>query len=135
MNHTQSTSVTSSFSSFARRSAVAMGHPLVFGLAIATILVWALTGPLFEFSDSWQLVMNTFTSIVTFLMVFVIQNSQNRDSVAIQVKLNELIRAVEGAKNRLIDIEEDTQADLEEVKRGYKSLAKEARDQDRELPD
>ena len=128
MNQTQSISAMSSFSSFARRAAIAMGHPLVFGFAIAMILVWALTGPLFQFSDSWQLVMNTFTSIVTFLMVFVIQNSQNRDSVAIQVKLNELIRAVEGAKNRLIDIEEDTQADLEEVKRWYKSLAKDSRD-------
>ena len=74
-----------------------MGHPLVFGLAIVTILVWALTGLLFQFSDTWQLVMNTFTSIVTFLMVFIIQNSQNRDSAAIQVNLDELIRAVEGA--------------------------------------
>ena len=97
MNQTTSSFTTSSFSSFTRRSAAAMGHPLGFGLAIVTILVWALTGLLFQFSDTWQLVMNTFTSIVTFLMVFIIQNSQNRDSAAIQVNLDELIRAVEGA--------------------------------------
>ena len=135
MDYGQWITVASSFSSFAKRAANALGHPSVFGFAIATILGWVVTGPLFQFSDSWQLVMNTFTSIVTFLMVFVIQNSQNRDSAAIQVKLNELIRAVEGAKNRSIDIEEDMQEDLEQVKRQYKSLAKQARYEDVTSPE
>jgi low affinity Fe/Cu permease len=90
-----------------------MGHPSAFGVALLLILVWALTGPLFGFSDTWQLVINTGTTIVTFLMVFLIQNTQNRDSGAIQLKLDELIRATQGAHNAVLDLEELTQEDLE----------------------
>jgi len=91
------------------------------------IVVWGLTGPLFHYSDTWQLVINTGTTIVTFLMVFLIQNTQNRDSAAIQVKLDELIRAVEGAHNALLDLEEMTQEDLDKIRQQYVTLASRAR--------
>jgi low affinity Fe/Cu permease len=96
-------------------------------VAVAIILVWALTGPLFGFSDTWQLVINTSTTIVTFLMVFLIQNTQNRDSEAIQVKLDELIRAVEGAHNALLDLEELEEKDLDRIRTNYEKLAESAR--------
>lgn len=86
------------FTRFAKATARAAGHPSTFGLAVLVILAWAVTGPLFHFSDTWQLVINTGTTIVTFLMVFLIQNTQNRDSVAMQIKLDELLRAVKGAQ-------------------------------------
>src|SRR6202162_4526623 len=94
------------FAKFAQATAQWTGHPIVFLLAVTVIIVWIVTGPLFNFSDTWQLVINTGTTIVTFLMVFLIQNTQNRDSVAIQLKLAELIMAVKGAKNRLAAVEE-----------------------------
>src|SRR5205807_5275968 len=89
------------FDSFARQASLLCGKPVVFLLAVAVVVIWALTGPVFGFSDTWQLVINTGTTIVTFLMVFLIQNTQNRDSMAVQVKLSELIIAAEGAQNRL----------------------------------
>ena len=115
------------FSRFARWTARTTGHPSSFGTAVIVILIWATTGPLFRFSDSWQLVINTGTTIVTFLMVFMIQNTQNRDSEAMHLKLDELIRAVDGAHNALLDLEELTEGDLDRIKAGYTSLARRAR--------
>jgi low affinity Fe/Cu permease len=115
------------FSRFSGTVARATGHPLAFGMAGTVILVWGLTGPLFHYSDTWQLVINTGTTIVTFLMVFLIQNTQNRDGTAIQVKLDELIRAVEGAHNALLDLEELTQSDLDRIRAKYVLLARRAR--------
>jgi low affinity Fe/Cu permease len=117
----------SPFSRFAKWTAHATGHPLAFALAALTIVVWLLTGPLFRFSDTWQLVINTGTTIVTFLMVFLIQNTQNRDSAAVQLKLDELIRAVNGAHNALLDLEELTESDLERLRARYEALARQAR--------
>ncbi|MGD9809994.1 MAG: low affinity iron permease family protein [Sphingobium sp.] len=94
----------------------AVGQPWAFILALLAIVVWALTGPVFHYSDTWQLVVNTSTTIVTFLMVFVIQNSQNRDAAAIQAKLDELIRAVAKARNQFIGIEHMTERELEEIR-------------------
>jgi low affinity Fe/Cu permease len=119
---------TSLFSRFAKWAAYATGHPLAFLLAVGIILGWALTGPFFHFSDTWQLVINTGTTIITFLMVFLIQNTQNRDSAAMQVKLDELIRAAQGAHNALLDLEELTQADLDRLRRRYEVLARQARE-------
>ena len=93
------------FERASRRVTDATGRPWAFGIALATILVWGATGPLFGFSDTWQLVINTGTTIVTFLMVFLIQQSQNKDTHAIELKLNELVAAMQGASNRLIDVE------------------------------
>src|SRR5689334_16619859 len=103
------------FQRFARSAARASGHSLTFGLALALIVAWAITGPLFHFSDTWQLVINTSTTIVTFLMVFLIQNTQNRDSEAVQLKLDELLRAHATAHNALLDIEELAEAELDEI--------------------
>jgi low affinity Fe/Cu permease len=115
------------FGRLAQRTAQGSGHPAAFAAAALIIVIWVLTGPLFRFSDTWQLVINTGTTIVTFLMVFLIQNSQNRDSAAIQIKLDELIRAVEGAHNSLLDLETLDAAQLEVVRSSYKKLAEEAR--------
>lgn len=115
------------FSRFAKRCACAMGHPLAFGAALLVIIAWAVTGPLFGYSDTWQLVINTGTTIVTFLMVFLIQNTQNRDSSAIQVKLDELIRSTRGAHNALLDLEELTQEELNQFLQTYQRLAHEGR--------
>ena len=116
------------FKNFSNRTARATGRPASFTIAVAVILVWILTGPLFHFSDTWQLVINTGTTIVTFLMVFLIQNTQNRDTQALQVKLDELIRATEGAHNALLDLEELEEEQLDEIRAGYESLARKARE-------
>jgi low affinity Fe/Cu permease len=99
-----------------------------FGTALAIVLVWGLTGPLFHFSDTWQLVINTGTTIVTFLMVFLIQRTQNKDGMAIQLKLNELVAALEGASNHLIDIEDISEKELEVLHRHYQKLAEMAKE-------
>ncbi|HZO28105.1 MAG TPA: low affinity iron permease family protein [Chloroflexota bacterium] len=119
---------TSPFASFSKWTAHAAGHPLAFLAALLIILAWAVTGPLFGFSDTWQLVINTGTTIVTFLMVFLIQNTQNRDSAAVQLKLDELIRATSGAHNALLDLEELTESELERLRRRYEDLARQARE-------
>jgi low affinity Fe/Cu permease len=115
------------YSNFAKKTSRFCGRPIVFVLAIVTILVWIVSGPLFHFSDTWQLVINTATTIVTFLMVFLIQSTQNRDTEAIQIKLDELIRVTQGAHNTLLDLEELDEAQLDEVRRRYQLLATLAR--------
>jgi low affinity Fe/Cu permease len=119
----------SSFAHWAKVTARAVGHPAAFVIAVLIILAWALTGPIFGFSDTWQLVINTGTTIVTFLMVFLIQNTQNRDSEAVQLKLDELIRAVQGAHNALLDIEELSEEELDRLKASYEALARRAREE------
>jgi low affinity Fe/Cu permease len=123
------------FSRIASATSNATGTPWAFLLAVGIIVVWAVTGPLFGFSDTWQLVINTGTTIVTFLMVFLIQNTQNRDAKALHLKLDELLRAVKEASNDLIDIEEDTTADLEALQRQYRALRETAQHSGRpEMP-
>jgi low affinity Fe/Cu permease len=118
---------TSWYSQFAKRAAHFCGRPRVFTIAVGIILVWLITGPIFHYSDTWQLVINTSTTIITFLMVFLIQNTQNRDTQAIQVKLDELIRATQGAHNALLDLEELEEETLEAFRLKYQALAKSAR--------
>ncbi|MGH7515692.1 MAG: low affinity iron permease family protein [Gemmatimonadales bacterium] len=115
------------FARFAKATARASGNAVTFGLAVLVILVWAATGPLFHFSDTWQLVINTGTTIVTFLMVFLIQNTQNRDSVAMQIKLDELLRALKGAETAMADLEDLTETELDAFKKHYAELAAAAR--------
>jgi low affinity Fe/Cu permease len=115
------------FARFARATSRATGRPSAFLIALGVVAAWAITGPLFHYSDTWQLVINTSTTIVTFLMVFLIQNTQNRDSEAVQVKLDELIRATEGAHNALLDLEELEELELDRVRSSYEVLAKRAR--------
>ena len=115
------------FTRFAKWTAHATGRPATFVLAVLCIVVWAITGPLFGFSDTWQLVINTSTTIITFLMVFLIQNTQNTDSEAIHVKLDELIRAVEGARNDMLDLEELDEQQLNRIRTTYQRLAARAR--------
>jgi low affinity Fe/Cu permease len=115
------------FSEFARRLAILAGRPGAFVIAAGAVILWALSGPLFGFSDTWQLVINTSTTIVTFLMVFLIQNTQNRDTEAIQIKLDELIRATQGAHNALLYLEHLEDDELERYRRHYAELAKRAR--------
>ena len=115
------------FDQFAKWAASATGRPGTFLLAMLTVFVWAITGPLFDFGDTWQLVINTGTTIITFLMVFLIQSSQNRDAAAVQIKLDELIRATAGAHNRLLDLEELGDLELEQIRQQYEQLAEEAR--------
>jgi low affinity Fe/Cu permease len=103
------------------------GRPGTFVIAVSLVIVWAVTGPFFHYSDTWQLVINTSTTIVTFLMVFLIQNTQNRDTAAMQIKLDELIRAIEGAHNALLDLEELEEKDLTRFRKQYENLAKDAR--------
>ena len=121
-------SSSSLFNRLAKWASRFTGRPLCFALALGVVLTWVLTGPLFGFSDTWQLVINTGTTIVTFLMVFLIQNSQNRDTEAIQLKLDELIRATRGAHNALMDLEELEEHELDAFRSRYIALAKAARD-------
>jgi low affinity Fe/Cu permease len=117
------------FTVCAKATARAAGHPPTFLLAVAVVAVWLLTGPIFHFSDTWQLVINTGTTIVTFLMVFLIQATQNRDSEATQVKLDEIIRAIGNAKNELLDLEELEEGDLDRLRKSYQELARAAREE------
>ncbi len=116
------------FSDFAKKTARAAGQPVVFALAAAVVVIWLITGPLFGFSDTWQLIINTGTTIVTFLMVFLIQNTQNRDSEAMHIKLDELIRAMEGAHNALLNLEDLGEKELDQIRADYIKLAGEARE-------
>ncbi len=118
----------SHFTRFAKGTARATGRPSAFLLAVAVILTWLVTGPLFHFSDTWQLVINTGTTVITFLMVFLIQATQNRDAEAVQVKLDELLRATAGAHNALLDLEELEEHELDQILDGYCRLAESARD-------
>jgi low affinity Fe/Cu permease len=115
--------VRDSFRHFARKSAEVLGTAWAFIGALIIIAVWALTGPVFHFSDTWQLVINTGTTVVTFLMVFLIQRSQNKDALAVHLKLNEIVAAIHGASNRLIDVEAMSEADLVKLHRYYRHLA------------
>jgi low affinity Fe/Cu permease len=108
----------------AARTSAAAGHPITFSLAVGTIIIWAVTGPMFHYSDTWQLVINTGTTIVTFLMVFLIQNSQNRDGAAMQAKLDELLRAVDQAREQFIGIEHLTDTQIELVRTALERHAK-----------
>jgi low affinity Fe/Cu permease len=125
MRPTKSTSL---FTRFAKWTARATGRPATFMLAAAIIVVWGVTGPIFDFSNTWQLIINTGTTIVTFLMVFLIQNTQNRDTEALQVKLDELIRVTEGAHLVLLDLEELDDRQLDKVRVNYEKLAARARE-------
>ena len=118
----------SPFNRLAKWTSRAAGHPTTFAVAVLLILVWAATGPIFAFSDTWQLVINTSTTIITFLMVFLIQNTQNRDSTAMQLKLDELIRAINGAHNGLLDLEELSNEDLARIRARFEALARESRE-------
>jgi low affinity Fe/Cu permease len=122
----QITKETSRFLKFAKTIARASGRPVTFVLAIGVILAWAISGPFFGYSDTWQLVINTGTTIITFLMVFLIQNTQNRDAEAVQVKLDELIRVTEGAHNRLMNLEEIGEKEFERIRDQYLRLAESA---------
>jgi low affinity Fe/Cu permease len=115
------------FSRFAKAASRFTGRPLSFALAGGVVVLWLVSGPLFGFSDTWQLVINTGTTIVTFLMVFLIQNSQNRDTEALQIKLDELIRATQGAHNALLDLEELEEETLDTLRERYAALARQAR--------
>ena len=120
-------SVNDMFSKFAGKVAWAAGSPVTFGIALAALLAWAASGPYFGFSQGWQLLVNTGTTITTFLMVFVIQNSQNRDGLAAQIKLDEIIRAVSGAKNSMIDLECLSDKELAELRVRFAEIAEVAR--------
>ena len=115
------------FTRLTKWTAHATGRPLSFMLAFGVVVAWGLTGPLFQFSDTWQLIINTGTTIVTFLMVFLIQATQNRDGEAMQVKLDEIIRAIGNAKNELLDIEELEESELNRIRKSYEQIAQRAR--------
>lgn len=116
------------FRQFAQRTSTIVGSPWAFLMAVLVILVWAITGPMFDFSDTWQLVINTGTTIVTFLMVFLIQNTQNRDARAIHLKLDELIRSIETARNTLLDLENLPDETINVVQEEFKEIRKQAED-------
>lgn len=122
-------SINSPFTRFAKRISTLTGRPVTFILALVVIAAWAITGPLFGFSDTWQLVINTGTTIVTFLMVFLIQNTQNRDTEALQIKLDELIRVQREANNALLDLEELDDDELDRIRQVYLELARRERDE------
>ena len=115
------------FTRMAKAASRFTGRPLCFALAAGVVLVWAITGPLFKFSNTWQLVINTGTTVITFLMVFLIQHTQNRDTQALQIKLDELIRSTQGAHNALLDLEELEEKDLQAFQDRYEALAGKAR--------
>ena len=119
------------FRRFAHKTALAAGDPSAFWIAIGVVVVWAISGPLFRFNDTWQLTINTGTTIVTFLMVFLIQNTQNRDSQVVQLKLDELIRAVEQARNELVDMEDLSDAELHRLQHQFEALRKNAEEERR----
>lgn len=114
------------FNLVAKKASYAAGTPWTFLGALSIVLIWALTGPVFKFNDTWQLVINTGTTIITFLMVFLIQHSQNADTAAIQIKLDELIRVTAAANNELLDLEELDEERLEEIRRTYEQMARDA---------
>jgi len=116
------------FRSFAQRSSFLLGSAWAFGGAVLVILVWLITGPTFHFSNTWQLIINTATTVVTFLMVFLIQNTQNRDAKAMHLKLDELIRAIKGARNQLVDLENLSDDDLKRLEEQFRGLRKQAED-------
>ena len=116
------------FTSFANHTARASGHHLTFTLAVLIIVIWAVTGPVFGYSDTWQLIINTGTTIVTFLMVFLIQNTQNRDSTALHLKIDEIVRAIAGARNSVLNLEDLEDKELEVIHQRYKAMAEKARD-------
>jgi low affinity Fe/Cu permease len=118
----------STFAHFANHASSLAGKPQTFMLACLIIVIWAAMGPVFHYSDTWQLVINTGTTIITFLMVFVIQNTQNREGRAVQVKLDELIRAMEGAHNALLDLEDLSDDELDKIRKNYLKLAGQARE-------
>ena len=113
-----------SFSEMARRTAYVLGTPTAFLLACATIVVWAVCGPVFGYSDTWQLVINTGTTVVTFLMVFLVQNTQNRDARALHLKLDELLRSLRDARNKLIDLENCSDEEIERIEAQFRALKK-----------
>jgi low affinity Fe/Cu permease len=115
------------FVRFAKKTAHLVGHPAAFFVALLITILWIASGPFFGFSDTWQLVINTGTTIITFLMVFIIQHTQNRDTAAIHIKLDELIRSMNGAHNAVLDLEELTETELEQMRGQYEALAEEAR--------
>jgi low affinity Fe/Cu permease len=115
------------FLKFSNALAQVAGHASTFVIAVVLVIVWAVSGPMFHFSDTWQLVINTSTTIVTFLMVFLIQNTQNRDTAAMQIKLDELIRAIDKAHNALLDLEELDEKELAVFRKRYEKLAEDAR--------
>lgn len=116
------------FGKFATAIATRAGSPVTFALAVFLVLAWAISGPAFGFSDSWQMAINTGTTICTFLMVFIIQNSQNRDGLALQIKLDELIRALDSAKNDMIDLESLSNSELEKLREKFAAMATTARE-------
>ena len=118
--------VSDAFRLFAQRSSILLGSAWAFSGAVLVILVWLITGPTFHFSDTWQLIINTATTIITFLMVFLIQNTQNRDAKAMQLKLDELIRAVKGARNQLVDLENLSDEDLKKLEEQFRRLRSKA---------
>jgi low affinity Fe/Cu permease len=118
--------VSDAFRVFARRSSMILGSAWAFAGAVLVILVWILTGPTFHFSDTWQLIINTATTIITFLMVFMIQNTQNRDAKAVHLKLDEIIRALKGARNELVDLEGLSDEDLKELEKQFQRIRKTA---------
>lgn len=115
------------FNRFARHAAIITGKPMTFVVAVLIIITWAVLGPFFGFSDTWQLVINTGTTIITFLMVFLIQNTQNRDGEAVQIKLDELIRSIKAARNEVMNLEEMDERELDEVRKEYLELAEHAK--------
>ena len=129
-NNSENSGLMGMFSQFSKKVTKATGSPYAFLSAFLLIIIWAVSGPIFNFSDTWQLVINTGTTIITFLMVFIIQQSQNKDTIALQIKLNELIASSEKASNRLVDIEDLTEDELEQAKAFYRKLANLAQEED-----
>lgn len=122
------------FTEFSKCIAEVAGHPVTFSFALLTIIIWGVTGPLFRYSDTWQLLINTGTTIVTFLMVFLIQKTQNRDTQAIHLKLDELIRVTKGARNMMLDLEHMDDESLKRLREIYERLGTQARGEEKENP-